>query len=336
MKRSWILWLGILLGLFVLCVALGSVWIPLDTTLMAIFRPDQVPDADNHFVSILRIVRLPRVLNVMLVGMALSLSGVVMQGLLQNPLADGSTLGISSGASLGAVLAILTGLYVPGTAFDGTFIGASMGAFISLLIILALTTALDRNYSSATIILVGIIFSMLTSSMINFLVTLADQKLRTIIFWTMGSLAGSDWTDTYLLAGVVFTSALCLWVMGTDLNAFALGELEARNIGVHVGRSRLIFLVVVAVLIGTAVSISGSVAFVGLIIPHLSRKLFGPNHRTLLPASMLVGGSFLMLADLVARTILAPKELPLGVITSFVGTLLFFLIMFRQRRQVGS
>lgn len=334
MKRQIWLLVVILIITLVVAVSIGSVQVPLEALFEVLFNNNEIRESYQQFDSILTIVRIPRVLTVTLVGMALSLSGGIMQGLLQNPLADGSTLGVASGASLGAIIFILFGSYIPRLTISSPFIGASLGAFLSLIIILGLARIIDRNYSNITVILVGIIFSMLTSSVINFLITIAGDRLRTIVFWSMGSLSGSKYEDVIILLLVVLIAIIILYVRAVDLNAFTLGEDHARNIGVDVKKSRLLFMIIASVLIGTSVAIAGNIAFVGLIIPHITRMITGPNHRRLFPVSALIGGIFLAWADLIARTIAAPKELPIGVITSFVGTIVFLIILVRQKRGV--
>jgi iron complex transport system permease protein len=282
--------------------------------------------------SIIAFVRLPRVLCVALVGAALSLCGGAMQGLLRNPLADGSTLGVSSGASLGAVIAIAFGLYIPRLEAVGTMGMAMLFAFLSLVIILTITYKLDYSLSTNTIILIGVIFNMFSNSIISLVVTFAGERIKSIMFWTMGSLAGSSYSNalTLLIALLVFgTAILCC---SRELNAFAIGEDNARHIGVNVKRIKLIVLISVSALIGVCVSIGGTIGFVGLVIPHMTRMVTGPNHKRLLPASLFTGASVLMLADLIGRVLLKPLELPIGVVTSFIGSIAFIYIFYSSRK----
>jgi iron complex transport system permease protein len=288
--------------------------------------------ADPGTASILLSVRLPRVLCVALSGASLSVCGAAMQGLLKNPLADGSTLGISSGASLGAALAIVFGLQLPQLPFSGSVVLAALFAFGSLIVILSLSYMLDSSFSTNTIILLGIVFSMFMSSVLSLVVTFAPDKLKQITFWTMGSLAGSSYQDALVLFAVLAVCGAILIRLAEELNAFAIGEENAMNVGVDVRRVRLVVLVTVSLLIGACVSIGGTIGFVGLVTPHIIRLLTGPNHKRLLPASMFGGATFLTLADLVARAIAAPLELPIGVVTSFVGAILFVYIYYKVGR----
>ena len=243
-----------------------------------------------------------------------------MQGLLKNPLADGSTLGISSGASLGAALAIAFGFQLPRLPFSGPMILAALFSFGSLILILSLSYMLDSSFSTNTIILLGIVYSMFMSSILSLVVTFAQDKLKQITFWTMGSLAGNSYQNALVLFVVLAVCGTILIRMAEELNAFAIGEENAMNVGVDVKRVRLVILITVSLLIGTCVSIGGTIGFVGLVTPHIIRLMTGPNHRRLLPASMFGGATFLTLADLAARTIVPPLELPIGVVTSLVGT----------------
>lgn len=265
-------------------------------------------------------------------GAALSLAGAAMQGLLKNPLADGSTLGVSSGAALGAVIAIAFGITFPGLPFAGTMILAILFAFLSLLIILGLAYKLDYSLSTNTIILIGVIFSMFVSSLMNIIVTFAADRIQHITFWTMGSLQGASWQNAGVLLGALLLFGGAIFLHARELNAFAVGEDNARHIGVNVRRVKMILLITVSGLIGVCVSIGGTIGFVGLVTPHMVRMVVGPNHRRLLPASLFGGAVFLLLADLVARTLLNPRELPIGVVTSLVGAVVFVGIFYRTRR----
>ncbi|MEG0750554.1 MAG: iron ABC transporter permease [Oscillospiraceae bacterium] len=316
-----------------LCVCLGSVNIPFSETLSAIWNtlwrlpiPKGIPQAIVVFV------RLPRVLCVALVGASLSLCGGAMQGLLRNPLADGSTLGVSAGASLGAIIAITFGVAIPGLPFAGTMLMAMMFAFLSLVTILTLAYKLDRSLSTNTIILIGVIFTMFAHSITSLIVTFAGEKVKSIMFWTMGSLAGSSYSNALTLLVTLGVFGAVIFCHSRELNAFATGEDNARHLGVNVKRVKLTLLIAVSALIGVCVSIGGTIGFVGLVIPHMLRMIVGPNHKRLLPASLFAGAIFLMLADLAARVLLRPLELPIGVVTSLVGSIAFVYIFYISRR----
>ena len=329
----YVLFAAITLAALLLCVCVGSVSLPLKDTVRALVRAvlGRPQETASLAPSILLPVRLPRVLCVAAVGAALSLCGAAMQGLLKNPLADGSTMGVSSGASLGAIIALAFGVTLPGLPFAGTTVMAILFAFGSLVLILAVAYRLDSSLSTNTIILLGVIFSMFASSISSFIITFAGERVKTIMFWTLGSLQGSSYQNAAMLYAALAVCGTVLLCHARELNAFAVGEDNARNIGVNVRRVKLTILICVSVLIGVCVSVSGTIGFVGLVTPHMLRRLTGPNHRRLLPASVFGGAVFLMLADLLARTVLSPRELPIGVVTSFVGSIVFVYIFFRSR-----
>ena len=320
----------------VLCVCVGSVGISFSDTVTAVWNTvRKLPVPDGIAKNIILNVRLPRVFCVALSGAALSICGAAMQGLLRNPLADGSTMGVSSGASLGAVIAVASGFTLPGLPYGGSMVMAMVFAFGSLVLILSLAYTLDRSLSTGSIILIGVIFTMFISAIISLIVTFASDHTRTLSFWTMGSFSGVNGDQAGILcAGLVLCGGI-LFRFSPELNAFAIGEDNARHIGVNVRRVRLIVLITVSVLIGVCVSIAGTVSFVGLIMPHIARMLVGPNHRRLLPASLFSGAIFLLLADLTARTLLSPIELPIGVVTSLVGAAAFVVIFYRTRKAKG-
>ena len=338
--RAFLLFSVTMAAVFLLCICTGSVTIPVRTT-CGIFANalnngiTEAASVSGKYASILLLVRTPRVICVALSGAALSLCGAAMQGLLRNPLADGSTLGVSSGASLGAVIAIAFEITLPSVPFAGTMALAMLFAFLSMMLILALAYRLDRMLSTNTIILMGIVFSMFINSIIALVVTFASDKVKHITFWTMGSLAGSSYRNALVLSVALLLAGTVILRYARELNAFAIDEENARNIGVDIKRVRLTILVAVSALIGVCVSIGGSIGFVGLVTPHIVRMLTGPNHRKLLPASLFGGACFLMVADLIARILLNPLELPIGVVTSFIGAPVFVYIFYRTRSVRG-
>lgn len=323
---------GLLLAM-ILCVCVGSVPISLSDTVTAVWNALWgLPIPQTIAKNIILNVRLPRVLCVALSGASLSLCGAAMQGLLRNPLADGSTMGVSSGAALGAVIAMAAGFTLPGTGYGGVMVTAMAFAFGSLVLILSLAYALDHSLATHSIILIGVIFTMFISSIISLVVTFASDHTRSLNFWTLGSFSGVNYGQAKLLA---LALALCGGVImrySHELNAFAVGEDNARHVGVNVKRVKLVILVTVSALIGVCVSISGTVSFVGLVMPHIARMLVGPNHKRLLPASLFAGAIFLLLADLAARTLFSPIELSIGVVTSLVGAVAFVIIFYRTRK----
>ncbi|MDL2214523.1 iron ABC transporter permease [Clostridia bacterium OttesenSCG-928-O13] len=329
---EYLIFAAVTLAVFVLCVCVGSVTVPPGETFAAIRDSLFGSAASGGNPSIIVSVRLPRVVCVALVGASLSLCGASMQGLLRNPLADGSTLGVSSGASLGAVIAIAFGISIPGFPASGSMPMAMLFAFCSLVLILGLANRLDYSLATNTIILIGVVFSMFASSLTSLVVTFAGDKVKNIVFWTMGSLAGSNWENVIALFIALVVCGFVMFRYARELNAFSIGEDNARHVGIDVKRVKYTILIAVSILIGVSVSIGGTIGFVGLVIPHITRMVTGPNHRRLLPASLFTGAVFLMLADLVSRVLLRPRELPIGVVTSMVGAVVFVYIFYSTRK----
>lgn len=327
--------IGILfLLIVVLCISVGSVNITFSNTISVLLKTIFGVDtsAPDNVVTIIQKVRLPRVLTAALVGGALSVCGVAMQGLLKNPLADGSTLGVSAGASLGAVIAIAFGANFVAIGSLGIVFCSILFSFLSLVIILTLSYKLDAGLSTNTIILIGVIFSMFTGSVTSLITSFAGDKVKNIVFWTMGSFAGSSLKDVLLIFIALFIGGAILIRYSNEINAFSLGEENARYIGVNVKKVKLIIMVSVSVLIGVSVAVSGVIGFVGLVIPHITRMIMGANHKRLLPFSIVIGAAFLMLCDLASRILIRPTELPVGIITSFVGSGLFIYIFYKSSR----
>jgi len=330
---EYVLFTAVSIMILLLCVCIGSVGIPLKDTVIAIWNSIwRIPIPEGISEPIILSVRLPRVICVALAGMSLSLCGAAMQGLLKNPLADGSTVGVSSGGALGAVIAIAFGITIPSLPFAGTMVMAMITSFISLVIILALAHKLDYSLSTNTIILVGVIYSMFVSSIISLIITFAGSKVKHITFWTMGSFSGSNYANARVLLYALFVFGGMILRYSRELNAFAIGEDNARHIGVNVKKVRLTILICVSALIGVCVSVSGTIGFVGLVTPHMVRMIAGPNHKRLLPASMFAGAVDLMLSDLAARILLNPLELPIGVVTSFIGSIVFVYVFYSSRK----
>ena len=332
---EYLLFSAITLAVFLVCLCLGSVSLSLKDTVQVLMRAVTGQEQEATLAArILLPVRIPRLMCVALSGASLSVCGAAMQGLLKNPLADGSTLGVSSGASFGAICAIAFGFSLPGLPFAGTMLAAIIAAFLSLILILTFAWRIDSSLSTNTIILIGVIFSMFVSSLSNLVITFAGERIRSITFWTMGTLQGSSYPNALVLAIALLLCGALLLLSADELNAFAVGEENARSIGVNIRRIRLRVLICVSVLIGVCVSIGGTIGFAGLVTPHMLRRITGPSHKRLLPASLFGGAVFLLLADLIARTLLSPRELPIGVVTSIVGSILF-VIIFRRTRGAG-
>ncbi|WP_371862911.1 putative F420-0 ABC transporter permease subunit [Cellulomonas aerilata] len=274
-------------------------------------------------------MRLPRVLTAGAVGAGLALAGAVMQSLTRNPLADPYLLGLSSGASLGAVGVLVLGLGVvlPVAAF--------VGATLALLATLALAGSLGTTSPTRTV-LAGLAVAQLCAAATSFVIfwSATGDSYREILSWLMGSLGGTTWTSVAIAGSALLLVGTALATAGGTLDAFAFGDTSAAALGVDVRRTRLLLLTGVAVLTGAMVAVSGSIGFVGLVLPHATRLLVGARHRVLLPLSALAGATFLIWADTAARTIFDPRELPVGILTAVIGAPVFAWIL-RRRRAVS-
>jgi iron complex transport system permease protein len=284
-------------------------------------------------------IRLPRLVLGLLVGAALAVSGAVMQGLFRNPLADPGIVGVSSGASFGAISAIVIGAYLPSgviTIFGQYLVpwAAFLGAWVSTILLYRVSTRQGRT-SVATMLLAGIALGSLVGAVSGILVYRADDaQLRDLTFWGMGSLAGASWIKTLTAGPIIFVSIAVAVFLGRGLNALALGEATANHIGIPVQRLKNIAILCVAAATGAAVAVSGGIGFVGIVVPHVLRLATGPDHRALLINSALLGASLLVLADMISRNIVPPGELPIGIITALLGAPVFLWILLRQRSVV--
>ena len=274
--------------------------------------------------------RLPRTLTAAAVGAGLALAGVIMQSLVRNPLADPYLLGLSSGASLGAVLVLVAGLTVllPVAAFAGSF--------LALAAALGLAGALGAITPTRTV-LAGLAISQLCAAATSFVIfwSATGDSYREILSWLMGSVAGAGWGAVAIAGGAVVVLGIPLVFTGSVLDAFTFGDGAASTLGVHVPATRWVLLGAVALLTGALVSVSGAIGFVGLILPHAVRTVTGVRHRLLLPVSALAGAVFLVWADTAARTVFSPRELPVGVVTAMIGAPIFAYILWRGRRTIS-
>lgn len=297
------------------------------------------PAGDMHRMILLEI-RLPRALLAMLVGAALGASGAVMQGLMRNPLADPGLIGISSGAALAAAIIIVLGdgVLAPLLSPFGIWAvpaGGLAGGLAAVLLLYAFSTRAGVT-SIATVLLGGIAIAAFAGALTGILITMANDKaLRDISFWSLGSLSGASWSSLTAVAPFMLCGFACLLFLPNGLNAMLLGEAEAYHLGAKVQQLKRLSLFAVACLTGAAVSITGVIGFIGLLVPHLVRLTGGADNRLVLPGSALLGASLLVLADMLARSLAAPAELPVGVVTAAIGAPCFFWLLLRQHNRLG-
>jgi iron complex transport system permease protein len=329
--------IGCLLAVW-LSLALGPVSLPLLDTLRACVHLLGVPVSGDNLERAQLIVgqiRLPRTLLGLAVGAVLAVSGVAMQGLFRNPLADPGLVGVSSGAAPGAAVAIVTGASLGGVPERLQPYLLSICAFAGGLVVTAIVYRLGRragHTNVGTMLLAGVAMTALAGSIIGLFSYLADDaSLRTLTFWNLGTLNGASYARLWPL--LLVCAAVILWLprRARALNALLLGESEARHLGIEVERLKLELIVCIALGVGAAVAAAGLIGFIGLIVPHLVRLLTGPDHRILLPASALAGGALLLFADLFARLAMAPAELPIGIVTVFIGAPFFLFLLVRGR-----
>lgn len=281
-------------------------------------------------------IRLPRVVLGILVGAGLGVAGATMQGIFRNPLVDPGLVGISSGAALGAAGAIVLGARLGLGRVTWLLPLAAFGmALLAMQLILRLART-DGRTPVATLLLAGIAINALAASQIGFLTFLAnDAQLRTLTFWTLGSLGAATWPAVTITAMFSLAPVLFLLRQGRTLNLLLLGEAEASSLGLSPVRVVRRMLVLVTLIVGASVAIAGVLAFVGLVVPHLVRILVGADHRRLLPAAAILGAGLLVLADALARTVVSPAELPLGIVTASVGSPFFLALLVRERRRLA-
>lgn len=308
-------------------VSIGSVHIPLEV----IWNKA----ADETAANILWKIRLPRVLLAGLVGASLAIAGAAFQGLLKNPLADPYTLGVSSGASVGAVVTLFFGISLPVVGLYALPTLSMVGAVLTMIAVMSFARIVDRSLKMETLILTGVIFSSFLGSLISLMIALSGEELRQVIGWLLGSVSMRGWPYVQMITPFVVIGSILLWTQRRELNVLLYGEERAKHLGVNVKRSKYLILIGGSMLTGAAVAVSGTIGFVGLVVPHMTRIIWGSDHRHLLPLSFLNGATLLIICDLVARTIIVPRELPIGVITAFIGAPVFSYIFYKQRRSKG-
>lgn len=328
----------LLIAVMLIGLTIGSVEVPFSAVLHAIIagtgrlRSSASQVTPDPTFTIVWLLRMPRVVMAALVGAALGVAGAQMQGLFQNPLASPDIIGVSAGGALGGVIALATGLatrsmfYLPILSF--------VGALLALGIVYAIATRRART-AVATLLLGGVALSALIGAITSFLITVTWVRYEVsqqIIFWLMGGLANRTWTHVWLGVPGIALGLAVAFAYSRDLDILAAGEEVASSLGVDVERAKRVLLIDAALLTGTAVALSGAIGFVGLVIPHAVRLVIGPAHKRLLPASALAGATFLVFADILARTLDRPEEIQVGIITAFFGAPFFLYLLMRRGR----
>lgn len=329
---------ALLAGVLFLSLAWGQIDVPVPAVLTVIGQQLGIPGLPAAALTpeqtaTIWYIRLPRTLVGLLVGVALGVSGAVLQGVFGNPLADPGMIGVSSGASLGAVVAIALGVTANGLVYLPLF--ALTGALLAMAITVSLAMR-EGKIPVMVLLLAGLAVSMFLGALTNGILTFMNEyRLREFLFWLVGGLDNRRWEHVYLAAGPVLAGTLVLCLLARQLNVLVLGETEARSVGAPVVVLRLLLLFIAAVTTASAVCVSGTIGFVGLIVPHIMRILIGPEHRTLLPACALAGGLFLVGCDTLGRLIAPPAEIRVGIMTAILGAP-YFLYLLRRAQKGGD
>ena len=326
---------AIVVFVMILAVAIGSVFVPpLEIIRIVLYRTlgigNIVDIADTH-VAIIWNLRLPRVFLAFLAGALLSVSGAAMQSVLRNPLASSLTLGVSSGASLGAALVLLLSVsFLPMFTMPLLGFGFAMGVMV---LVIGLAARMDGTLENNTIILLGMVVSLFINAVTMLLMTMNRESLQRLIFWQLGSVAMRDWMPVIILVVVLMLGVLVVLRHHREMDIMTFGEEAAKSMGVSMVRSKWILLIVAAAMTGSTIAFVGIIGFVDLVAPHVVRRLFGSRHYLLIPLAALFGGVFMVVADTIARTIAPPTEIPIGVITALVGAPFFAYIYLRGRKR---
>ena len=317
-----------------LATTIGSVKVPFLTTCRILLSQlplvNIVPDWAGSTETIILDIRLPRVIMAGFVGAALAIAGATYQGLFRNPLADPYLIGVAQGAALGAVIGLLLPFSWQGTALGIVPILAFTGAVINVMIVYGLARV-GKTLPVTTLILAGVALGALWGSVVSYLTITSGDKIHSILFWLMGSFSLSTWSEVLVVLPYLLVGVIVILLYSRSLNIMQLDEEQAQQLGINVEKVKLILLAAATLITASAICFVGAIGFVGIIIPHMVRLIWGPDHRFLLPLSVLTGAIFMVLADLLARTALAPREIPVGVITAICGVP-FFLYLLRRRK----
>jgi len=326
----------LLMVVVILAAAIGSVPVPFSTTSGILISKlplvELTPNWTSALETIVLEIRLPRVILAGLVGAALAIAGATYQGLFRNPLADPYLIGVAQGAALGAVIGFLLPPTWHGLAFGIIPLLAFSGALVSTAAVYVLARV-GKTLPVTTLILAGVALGALLGSIVSYLIISSGEKIHGIMFWLMGSFSLSQWSEAKIVLPYVLLGVVIILLYARPLNLMQLDEEQAQQLGINVERLKLVLLAAATLITAAAVSFVGIIGFVGIIIPHAVRLIWGADHRFLLPLSVLTGAIFLILADLIARTALAPTEIPIGVITALCGAP-FFLYLLRRRKKV--
>ncbi|SKC38270.1 FecCD family ABC transporter permease [Maledivibacter halophilus] len=330
----------IILCFFIIFVStLGVARIPLKESMKIILN--NIPFIKNKIslegissshVVIINKIRFPRIILSALIGMALAGSGVIFQGIFKNPMAEPYVLGISSGAAFGATLAIVLGIQSTILGMGAISIMAFLGAVTTTFIVYNVAR-IGNKTPVVTLLLAGIALSFLLSSLISLFMTFNREQVEKIVFWTMGSVSSASWKHVIISSPIILLGSIVFIIFSRDLNVMLLGEDSAKNLGVEVEKLKKILLIIASIVTASAVAVSGIIGFVGLVIPHIVRLIVGPDHRVLIPFTLISGALFMIITDTLARVLIPPVEIPVGVITSLFGAPFFIYLLCKNKKK---
>ena len=333
--KKYILSLIICIIILIMCINIGSVYVSLPDalyiTMHKLFGCSLPANIEPMTVSIYWSIRVPRALVAFFVGGALSVSGAVMQSLLQNPLASSYTMGVSSGSAIGAAIVIISG--IQSFALRSFLLPAAgfVFALLTVFFVLFFSSRIDRNIHSYTIILIGMVISLFVSAMLTLLSSLFHEHSQQIYFWMMGSFSARNWTHVMIIIPICLIITFILMLFSRELDILTFGDDQAMSMGVNTRNHKIILILLTALLTGVSVAFTGTIGFIDLVAPHSVRRIFGSRHKAVIPMSFIYGGAFMSVMDLIARTILSPREIPVGAVTALLGAPFFIILFFRKR-----
>ena len=337
MKTKIIAAVAVSVLVIIIGIALGSVFIPpedifsiLLNRLFGVPLPEHITSSS---VNIMWTLRLPRTLLAFIAGGALSVSGAVMQSVLRNPLASSYTLGVSSGASLGAGIVLLYGVTLPFASMFALPLTGFVFGVATIFIVIAFSSRIDGRMENNTIILTGMVLSLFINAITSLLTALSREQMQRLIVWQMGSFLARGWSSVLILAPLAVAGTIFILHFNRELDMMTFGEEQAQTMGVNMKKTKWIMLSSAAALTGGVVSFTGIIGFVDLVSPHIVRRVFGSSHIYVIPLSAIFGGTFMVICDLIARTVVSPSELPVGVVTALIGAPFFAYVYFAKGRR---
>ncbi|MCT4688745.1 FecCD family ABC transporter permease [Vallitalea sp.] len=339
-KSNIIISLLVLIAVVIIACGFGSVRIDfVDSSKVLLSKIPFINDLislegikESH-IKIIADLRLPRIILALFTGGALAVVGCSFQGVFKNPMADPFVLGISSGAALGATIGLIFNFNKTIFGFTGVSMFAFIGAMLTVLVVLRIS-AIGKKLPTTTLLLAGISLNYLLSALMSLMMLLNRDKLERVYLWTLGSFSTSSWKEVAIIAPCVIICSIILMVFKEELNLMLLGDETARSLGIDVNRTKKIILGISSIMVAVVVSASGIIGFVGLIIPHIIRMINGPDHKKLIPLAMLIGAIFMIVCDTIARTIISPAELSVGIITSLFGVPFFLFLLYQNKKRI--